>query len=149
MKMYLIALLLPFYLSCVPPVEVVTPGAEETGIVGQWQEIGHIIPLLDSLHQLIDSVDENALYTFRADSTFTAIHDFYLNGETGVWSIGSASNTIRLEPLVSPPPIAGQRNHEWIIISVDANQLKVQHHYEFYTPQTTGGTHLDRTFIRI
>ena len=145
--MNLIFLLLPIIFSCFhmeePNLLNLTPNEEK--LIGQWHEIGPKVPFVDSLGNVIDSIDVNATYTFNSDFFYLA-DEYPLTGIEGMWSFDSVYSVIYIDPNIVD---SYQTNNKWYIIHFDSSLLEVSHFFDYNLPNDTTTISVVRKFKRI
>ena len=144
--MNLLFLLLPIVFSCFHHEEptLLNLTSTEQKLVGQWHETGPKVAFLDTLGNLIDSIDANATYNLMEDFTYVA-DEYPLTEIQGTWEFNSADSAIYITPTIIDP---FQTNHIWYIIKFDSLTLKVSHVFDHNQPNDTTTISVVRKFSR-
>lgn len=160
--MNLFLFLLSALFSCTPPPDdpsPLPPGLDltenEEKMIGQWQETGRYILSVDSLNQVVDTIDANVTITFNYDFTYTAANDIYFDAAsgTGTWAVDTTVSNIQIvmnPDKVYSPNSVGTRNHSWNVDFPDPTHMEVWHTYEYYDVggATLFGVTLPRHFVK-
>ncbi len=123
------------------------PPSTETGVIGTWQEYGPKSLHLDSMGNVIDSVDVNSRFQFFSDSSYIAENDIYTNSVKGTWSFDTNLLHIKIYP--QGPLYNATSDHIWAIHKLDSSDLEVSHVYLLTLPNQSYNVLVQRNFKRI
>ena len=147
MRVFFCILTLFSLLSCKKEEQQLPPVEKTVTLLGRWKEFRPKAVKLDSNGNIIDSIDINATYEFRADFTYFTQNDIWTDGPGGTWTYDSGYPKVILSPSVLDTNSSS--GHWWRINDLTEDSLKVEHTYTLGPPSQHIGVLLFRKFYKL